>query len=221
MKCTCLAKYLHTEDVTSHSKIFHFKVTVKPLSASDEGKASAFNKKKAATPARKREKGSSDSPTYSHWLMKSEPESRFQNGIDLKFGIEDLKAQPEQTACWDGVRNYQARNFMRQMKVGQRAFFYHSNCKEPGVAGLMKVRRIPTMMQPATQAAPSGVDVQYQRTTGRFLPLSELKRYHLQHRDSGGPLKNLALFTKPRLSVQPLTAEEFDFILSLEDKKPL
>uniref|UniRef100_A0A3P9LZA9 Thymocyte nuclear protein 1 n=1 Tax=Oryzias latipes TaxID=8090 RepID=A0A3P9LZA9_ORYLA len=180
-----------------------------------KGKASAFNKKKkAATPARKREKGSSDSPTYSHWLMKSEPESRFQNGIDLKFGIEDLKAQPEQTACWDGVRNYQARNFMRQMKVGQRAFFYHSNCKEPGVAG----RTWTTLTDFSLLLQ---VDVQYQRMTRRFLPLSELKRYHLQHRDSGGPLKNLALFTKPRLSVQPLTAEEFDFILSLEDKKPL
>ncbi|XP_004075392.1 thymocyte nuclear protein 1 isoform X1 [Oryzias latipes] len=212
------------------------KETTSSDDSSDEGKASAFNKKKkAATPARKREKGSSDSPTYSHWLMKSEPESRFQNGIDLKFGIEDLKAQPEQTACWDGVRNYQARNFMRQMKVGQRAFFYHSNCKEPGVAGLMKIvkeayvdhtqfdRKDPHYDAASNPGSPkwSMVDVQYQRMTRRFLPLSELKRYHLQHRDSGGPLKNLALFTKPRLSVQPLTAEEFDFILSLEDKKPL
>lgn len=90
----------------------------------------------------------------------------------LQFGIEDLKALPDQTGCWDGVRNYQvralrsalghspglallsshvqspffmpiiglqARNFMRQMKEGQLAFFYHSNCKEPGIAGVMKV----------------------------------------------------------------------------------
>lgn len=79
-------------------------------------------------------------PSYSRWLMKSEPESRIENGVDVKFGIEDLKALPNQTGCWDGVRNYQARNFMREMKVGQQAFFYHSNCKEPGIAGLMKVR---------------------------------------------------------------------------------
>ena len=69
---------------------------------------------------------------WSHWLMKSEPESRFENGIDVKFGLEDLKKEPDQTACWDGVRNYQARNFMMQMKIAQRAFFYHSNCKPPG-----------------------------------------------------------------------------------------
>ena len=67
-----------------------------------------------------------------HWLMKSEPESRYENNIDVKFGIEDLKKEPNQTACWDGVRNYQARNFMMQMKNGEQAFFYHSNCKPPG-----------------------------------------------------------------------------------------
>nr|XP_014339304.1 PREDICTED: thymocyte nuclear protein 1 [Latimeria chalumnae] len=55
------------------------------------------------------------------------------------FGIEDLKAQPNQTGCWDGVRNYAARNFMRAMKLGQLAFFYHSNCKDPGIVGIMKI----------------------------------------------------------------------------------
>ncbi|XP_045441387.1 thymocyte nuclear protein 1 isoform X3 [Pipistrellus kuhlii] len=75
----------------------------------------------------------------SYWLMKSEPESRLEKGVDVKFSIEDLKAEPKQTACWDGVRNYQARNFLRAMKLGQEAFFYHSNCKEPGIAGLVKI----------------------------------------------------------------------------------
>ncbi|MBF0842156.1 EVE domain-containing protein, partial [Staphylococcus lentus] len=56
-----------------------------------------------------------------------------------KFSIEDLKAQPKQTACWDGVRNYQARNFLRAMKLEDEAFFYHSNCKQPGIVGLMKI----------------------------------------------------------------------------------
>eukprot|EP00069_Balaena_mysticetus_P019937 bmy_12583T0 len=74
----------------------------------------------------------------SYWLMKSEPESRLEKGVDVKFSIEDLKAQPKQTACWDGVRNYQARNFLRAMKLEEEAFFYHSNCREPGIAGLMK-----------------------------------------------------------------------------------
>ncbi|MEO8163983.1 MAG: EVE domain-containing protein [Betaproteobacteria bacterium] len=69
-----------------------------------------------------------------YWLMKSEP------GV---FGIDDLAKSPGKTAPWWGVRNYQARNFMRdQMKVGDRVFFYHSSCPEPGVAGIAKVSRL-------------------------------------------------------------------------------
>ena len=64
----------------------------------------------------------------SYWLMKSEPNV---------YGIEHLKN--ERTTLWDGIRNYQARNFMRQMKAGDQAFFYHSNCKPPGIIGLMEV----------------------------------------------------------------------------------
>jgi predicted RNA-binding protein with PUA-like domain len=68
-----------------------------------------------------------------YWLMKSEPSV---------FSIDDLKTMPDQTEHWDGVRNYQARNMMRdQMKVGDRAFFYHSNCPVPGIVGLMEVVR--------------------------------------------------------------------------------
>ena len=62
------------------------------------------------------------------WLMKSEPDA---------YGIEDLRR--EVTTLWDGIRNYQARNFMRSMDVGDQAFFYHSNCKPPGIVGLMEV----------------------------------------------------------------------------------
>ncbi|QQP56961.1 Putative thymocyte nuclear protein [Caligus rogercresseyi] len=54
----------------------------------------------------------------------------------MKFSLDDLKSEPNGTACWDGVRNYSARNWMRAMKVGQRAFFYHSNIKVPGIIGL-------------------------------------------------------------------------------------
>ncbi|XP_045646700.1 thymocyte nuclear protein 1 isoform X2 [Ursus americanus] len=84
-----------------------------------------------------------------YWLMKSEPESRLEKGVDVKFSIEDLKAQPKQTACWDGVRNYQARNFLRAMKLEQEAFFYHSNCKEPGIAGLVKVSCMSIRLNPS------------------------------------------------------------------------
>ncbi|KAM4628179.1 thymocyte nuclear protein 1 isoform 1-T2 [Polymixia lowei] len=174
-------------------------------------------------------------PQYCHWLMKSEPESRFEKGIDVKFGIEELKALPNQTGCWDGVRNYQARNFMKDMKEGQLAFFYHSNCKEPGIAGIMTIVKeayvdhtqfdkkdvhFDASSKPDNPKW-SMVDVQYQRMMKRFLPLAELKKYHLQHRAKGGPLKDMALFTRARLSVQPLTSEEFDFVSSLENRDPL
>jgi len=67
-----------------------------------------------------------------HWLMKSEPSV---------FGIDDLARAPRRRTLWDGVRNYQARNFMRDMRLGDEVFFYHSNCAEPGIAGVMRVVR--------------------------------------------------------------------------------
>jgi len=68
-----------------------------------------------------------------YWLMKSEPSV---------VGVDDVLAMPNRTVDWWGVRNYQARNFMRdQMRVGDKVFFYHSNCKEPGIAGLAEVAK--------------------------------------------------------------------------------
>ena len=67
-----------------------------------------------------------------HWLFKSEPDV---------FGIDHLASRPKATEHWDGVRNYQARNFMRQMRVGDQAFFYHSNCDPPGIVGIVEVVR--------------------------------------------------------------------------------
>ncbi len=79
-----------------------------------------------------------------YWLMKSEPEV---------YGIDHL--QREQTTLWDGIRNYQARNFMRSMDVGDQAFFYHSNTKPPGIVGLMEVLETglvdPTQFDPASK----------------------------------------------------------------------
>ena len=75
----------------------------------------------------------------SYWLMKSEPESRIENGHEMKFGFDDLKANKDQTTWWDGVRNYEARNHMKSMKIGDKAFFYHSNCKNPGIIGIVRI----------------------------------------------------------------------------------
>jgi predicted RNA-binding protein with PUA-like domain len=151
----------------------------------------------------------------SRWLMKSEPET---------FGIDDLAARPGGIEPWDGVRNYQARNMLRdQMQVGDPAFFYHSNCPEPGIAGLMTIVRAgypdDTAFDPASRyfdpaSAPDKprwfrVDVRFERKLRRLIPLSELKTYP--------ELAALALLRKGnRLSVMPVSEAEWEFILSLE-----
>ncbi|XP_067827114.1 thymocyte nuclear protein 1 isoform X2 [Heptranchias perlo] len=186
--------------------------------------------RRSAAKSSREDKGNKEA--YSFWLMKSEPDSRIENGVDMKFGVEDLKAQQNQTACWDGVRNYQARNFMRDMKVGQLAFFYHSNCKEPGIAAVVKIvkesyidhtqfnKKDPHYDPRSSKQNPKWfmVDVQFVRKMKRFISLAEMKKYHQEHKTKEGPLKNMALFTRARLSIQPLT-KEFDFVLSLEDQK--
>ena len=151
-----------------------------------------------------------------YWLMKSEPSA---------FSIDDLKTMPDHTEHWDGVRNYQARNMMRdQMKAGDRAFFYHSNCMVPGIVGLMEVVR---QGYPDHTAFDSGskyfdpksdpdkprwfmVDVKYIRHTKRVIPLAELK--------TQAALENMPLVRKGnRLSIMPVSEIEWHFILSLED----
>eukprot|EP00088_Acartia_fossae_P030429 TRINITY_DN3140_c0_g1_i1.p1 TRINITY_DN3140_c0_g1~~TRINITY_DN3140_c0_g1_i1.p1 ORF type:complete len:220 (-),score=28.15 TRINITY_DN3140_c0_g1_i1:234-893(-) len=193
------------------------------------------NKKTKNGPAPKKEssgtgKGASTVANDGYWLIKSEPESRIEKGIDMKFSFDDLKAEKDSTACWDGVRNYQARNFMRNMKVGQKSFFYHSNTKPPGIVGLVEIVReaYPDHTQfdskdphydPSSKKEDPRwdmVDVKYIRPTERYIPLDELKRLHLEHKGNGGPLANLALFTKARLSVMPISQEEWNFILQLE-----
>ena len=152
-----------------------------------------------------------------YWLMKSEPDV---------FGIDDLKNRPGRTEPWDGVRNYQARNMMRdQMKRGDLAFFYHSNCDDPGIVGIMTVARegYPdhTAFDPQAKyydpkSDPGNprwymVDVRYKRKLTRTITLQELKQY------GGGPLADMPLLRKGnRLSVMPVTAGQWDFILGLE-----
>lgn len=152
-----------------------------------------------------------------YWLMKSEPDA---------FGIDDLAARPDRTEPWDGVRNYQARNMMRDtMRRGDQVLFYHSNCAVPGVVGIAEVARegYPdhTAFDPqAKYFDPDSdpdqprwymVDIRYRRHLARTIPLAELKRY------ADGPLAGLPLVRKAnRLSVMPLTPEQWAFILGLE-----
>ncbi|MFW5815852.1 MAG: EVE domain-containing protein [Wenzhouxiangella sp.] len=151
-----------------------------------------------------------------YWLMKSEPDA---------FGIDDLKSRPDQTEPWDGVRNYQARNFMRDaMKIGDAVFFYHSNCKVPGIVGIAEVASQPypdpTQFDPDSKyydpkSDPDDprwilVDIKFKRDLDRVLSLAEIK----EHAEALG---DFALVRKGnRLSIMPLTKQQWDFLLELE-----
>lgn len=152
-----------------------------------------------------------------YWLMKTEPET---------FSVEDLAAAPRRTTCWDGVRNYQARNMLRdQVKKGDRALLYHSSCPQPGVVGVMRVTRAGypdhTAFDPrdphydpnSTPERPRWymVDVQLERRLRRVITLEELRAH------ARGKLRDLWILRPGnRLSVTPVTAAQFEFILSLE-----
>jgi len=151
-----------------------------------------------------------------YWLLKSEPRV---------FSLEDLAAAPNQTEAWDGVRNYQARNFLRdQVQVGDQAFFYHSNTATPGIVGLVEITRAAypdaTALDPASpyydpKSRPEQprwycVDVRLQRPLKRLIALAELKT-HAQ------TLADLPLLRRGnRLSVMPVSAAQWAFILALE-----
>jgi predicted RNA-binding protein with PUA-like domain len=148
-----------------------------------------------------------------YWLMKSEPNV---------FSIDDLARSPKQRTSWDGVRNYQARNYMREMAVGDRVLFYHSNADPPAVAGIAEVVRTaypdPTQFDKtnhhydpaATPAAPRWdmVDIRYRETFRTSLSLDRLRR--------DPKLNGMVLLRKgSRLSVQPVTESEWAVIVKL------
>ena len=150
-----------------------------------------------------------------YWLMKTEPN---------EFGIDDLANRPGQTEPWDGVRNYQARNMMRdEMKEGDRVFVYHSNCDEPGIAGIATIVREgypdPTAFDPEDKhydpkSDPENprwylVDVKFECKLRRTITLAELK--------AQAALEGMPLVRRGnRLSVMPVSGEEWEYILSLE-----
>lgn len=148
-----------------------------------------------------------------YWLMKSEPNV---------FSLDDLARAPKQITSWDGVRNYQARNFMRAMKVGDQVLFYHSNAQPPCVMGIAEV--VKTAYPDATQFDPHDVhydpasptdqprwdvvDIRFVRKFAAPLSLDLL-------REQAG-LKGMELLRKgSRLSVQPVKPSEWDEILRL------
>ena len=148
-----------------------------------------------------------------YWLMKSEPD---------EVSIDDLAAAPGKTVAWFGVRNYQARNFMRDdMRVGDQAFFYHSSCAQPGIAGICKVakRAYPdaTQFDRASpyfdpKSAPGNprwlnVDVKFVRKT-RLVTLDEMRIHP--------PLADMLVLKRGnRLSITPVTDGQWTYLENL------
>lgn len=153
-------------------------------------------------------------PEKNYWLLKSEPST---------FSIEDLEKSPKKTTGWDGVRNYQARNFLRDsMKAGDGVLFYHSNADPPAIVGIAEIVRegYPDdtaldkkhhHFDPKSKAdAPTWfmVDIRHVKTFKKPLPLEALRGV--------AKLKHMTLLQKgSRLSVQPVSAEEWQTILDL------
>ncbi|KAL8857931.1 MAG: hypothetical protein Q9178_005550 [Gyalolechia marmorata] len=168
------------------------------------------------------EEDSPDRPSY--WLMKAEPDSRIEKGKDVKFSIDDLKKAVEPEA-WDGVRNAAARNNMRSMLKGDMAFFYHSNCKIPGIVGTMEIIREHSLDESAfdkehpyydeksTRDRPKWcvVHVEYRRKFNDIVTLKELQRFARP----GGVLENMQTLKMSRLSVSKVSKKEWDFIHTL------
>ena len=154
-----------------------------------------------------------------YWLLKTEPDS---------FGIDDLERAPRRTTAWDGVRNYQARNMLRdQMQRGDQVFLYHSSCETPGIAGILEVVKSGYPDVTAFDAKhhhhdpdsdPKSprwyvVDVKLVRRLPRVITLGEL-REHAKKELSGMVL----LRAGNRLSVMPVTPEHWKFITSLASR---
>jgi predicted RNA-binding protein with PUA-like domain len=152
-----------------------------------------------------------------YWLMKSEPDV---------FGLQHLKTKPKRTERWDGVRNYQARNFLRDdMRKGDLAFFYHSSCAEPGIAGIVKIVRAgypddsawdPKSKYFDPRSTPANpvwymVDVRLEREFKKVVSLAQIK--------ANPALKTMRLVQRGnRLSILPVTEKEWSAILKMEPR---
>lgn len=149
-----------------------------------------------------------------YWLMKSEPDV---------FSFDDLKNSPDKTEHWDGVRNYQARNFMRdEMKVGDEVLFYHSNCKEPGVVGVAEVVKEAYPDYTAWDETSDYYDAKSSEENPRWFMVDICYKYGLKRTMTLQEMKEDARLVDmkvvqrgQRLSVQPVEKRDFDVVLAL------
>ncbi|OCH94519.1 DUF55-domain-containing protein [Obba rivulosa] len=175
-----------------------------------------------------------------HWLMKAEPNSRIEKGKDVKFSVDDFEAV--KTTPWEGVRNAEARNLMKEMRVGDRVLFYHSNCKSPGIAAFAEVAKEAYPDYTAWDSAhpyydpktdkenPKWfmVDVTFKDRAANFVPLALLRQIAASTKspsevayigaDGVRAIKEMALVTRGRLSVQRVEPDAWYAIKSMAEK---
>jgi len=172
-----------------------------------------------------------------HWLMKAEPDSRIVKGKDVKFSVDDFEAV--KTTPWEGVRNAEARNLMKEMRVGDKVLFYHSNCKSPGIAGFAEVSKEaypdytawdsshPYYDPKTDKENPKWfmVDVTFEARAAHFVPLALLRRIAAASEppsevayigeDGVKAIKGMALVNRGRLSVQRVEEKTWDLIQTM------
>ncbi|KAG2155071.1 DUF55-domain-containing protein [Suillus bovinus] len=177
-----------------------------------------------------------------YWLMKAEPDSRVVKGKDVKFSVDDFEAA--RTTPWEGVRNFEARNLMKEMTIGDKILFYHSNCKSPGIAAFAEVSKEayadytawdsshPYFDPKTKQDDPKWfmIDATFLSRAGHFVPLS-LLRHIAESAQSDPPdeiayigtdgmkaVKAMPLVTRGRLSVQRVSKECWEIIQMMSEK---
>ncbi|KAL5487596.1 hypothetical protein ACEPAI_5704 [Sanghuangporus weigelae] len=177
-----------------------------------------------------------------YWLMKAEPNSRIEKGKDVKFSIDDFESV--KTTPWEGVRNHEAKKLMQSMKVGDQVLFYHSNCKNPGVAGFAEISKEaypdytawdpehPYYDPKSDKDNPKWfmVDATFKYRAAHHVPLSLFKRIANSPTDdpptdvvyigSEGvrAIKEMALIKRGRLSVQPVEEDAWEAVQLLAEK---
>ena len=160
-------------------------------------------------------KSTSTKNKIKYWLMKSEPES---------YSFDDLLSESINQASWDGVRNYQARNLMMSMKIGDIAFFYHSNCKPPHIVGIVEIARESYPDHTALDKKSIYYDPKATKENPRWFmvdvkPIKKLPRIVSQDELKSNPkLEDMRVTQKgQRLSVQPVEKKEFDEVIKMSN----
>ncbi|KAJ8116629.1 hypothetical protein ONZ43_g4402 [Nemania bipapillata] len=164
----------------------------------------------ATKPVKAAEKSNNDTSNTSdrwYWLLKAEPESRFENGTDVKFSIDDLAARKDPEP-WDGIRAYAARNNLRSMKKGELAFFYHSNSHDS---------KAPYYDPSSKPEDPkwSVVHVKFRSKFAQPIGLKELREMG----KPGNPLENMQMLKQTRLSVSRVSPSEWEYLMGVVQKQ--